>query len=106
MRKTRSVRRMAAVCGAALAVSFGMGQRAAMAQAPVDPAITYQGQLRFAPLDVDALCKRVTLDGGDADVRLVFTHRDQLDLPNLGALPYLSSWGPSRSHEELHRAAS
>ena len=71
-----------------------------------DPALGYeddtntenphQGRMRFAPLDVDALCKRVVLDGGDADVRLVFTHRDQLDLPNLGALPTLSAWGPDR----------
>lgn len=63
----------------------------------------HQGRIRFAPLDVDAMCKRVCLDGGDADVRLVFTHRDQLDLPNLGALPFLSSHGTSRDDVERHR---
>lgn len=70
-----------------------------------DPALEYeddtnaenphQGRIRFAPLELDALCKRVCLDAGDADVRLVFTHRDQLDL-KLGALPFISAWGPSR----------
>lgn len=67
----------------------------------------WQGPLRFAPLDLDAMCKRVLLDaldvGEGVDVRLIFTHRDQKDLPNLGGLPSLSSWGPIRNDVEAHR---
>jgi adenylosuccinate synthase len=59
-------------------------------------ANTYQGALRFAPLDVDALWRRARADAGDADLRLVVTHRDQLERPDLTPLAYLSSYGPSR----------
>ena len=64
----------------------------------------YQGRMRFAPLDLRALGERIIRDAGsDCPARLVVTHRDQLEWT--GPVPFLSSWGPSRSHEELHRAA-
>lgn len=66
----------------------------------------YQGALRFAPLDVDALARRIDADAGNAVTRVVVTHCDQLNPPSLRTLtPDLTAWGPSRSHEELHRAA-
>lgn len=58
-------------------------------------ANAYQGTLRFAPLDVDALHKRIDADAGAATTRLVVTHRDQLERADLRS--DLSSWGPSRS---------
>jgi adenylosuccinate synthase len=54
----------------------------------------YQGRLRFAPLDLRALRERVRRDAGDASLKLVVTHRDQLELPDLRG--DLSSYGPSR----------
>lgn len=52
----------------------------------------YQGRLRFAPLDTDALVKRCRADGG-ADFRLVLTHCDQVPAA-CGAFAY--SYGPTR----------
>ncbi|HEY6056189.1 MAG TPA: adenylosuccinate synthetase [Gaiellaceae bacterium] len=54
---------------------------------------TYQGALRFAPLDVN-IWTRILQDAGDAAVRLVLTHRDQVERNDLEA--DLSSYGPSR----------
>lgn len=58
-------------------------------------ANAYQGTLRFAPLDIDALHSRIDADAGAAITRLVVTHRDQLERADLHS--DLSSWGPSRS---------
>ena len=55
----------------------------------------YQGRLRFAPLDARALQQRICADAGDARVRLVVTHRDQLERADLGS--DLSSFGPNRA---------
>lgn len=61
---------------------------------------TYQGKLRFAPLDVKALEARL-LAVGKADpngfgmnYQIMATHRDQLDLKELKS--DFSSWGPTR----------
>lgn len=54
----------------------------------------YQGKLRFAPLDVSALKQRIMTDSGTEDIKLVLTHRDQLELPDLKA--DLSGYGPTR----------
>jgi adenylosuccinate synthase len=56
----------------------------------------YQGRLRFAPLDAPALHQRVGTDALPAkNYRLVVTHRDQLERPDV--LGTLSAWGPTRS---------
>ncbi len=59
---------------------------------------TYQGDLRFAPLDRN-IWTRIQEDAGDAAVQLVLTHRDQLERDDLEA--DLSSYGPSR--EDVRR---
>jgi adenylosuccinate synthase len=41
----------------------------------------YQGRLRFAPLDSDALRTRCMVDYGGDGYKLVLTHCDQLDAP-------------------------
>jgi adenylosuccinate synthase len=55
----------------------------------------YQGKLRFAPLDPRGLITRIKKDGEGANVKLVLTHCDQLEAPDLKA--DLSSYGPTRS---------
>lgn len=56
----------------------------------------YQGTLRFAPLDLKALCYRVAKDAGaDISYKIVATHRDHLDLKHFKTP--LSSWGPTRN---------
>ncbi len=55
---------------------------------------TYQGKMRFAPLDADALHRRIQLDAGDTNAHLVVTHRDQLERADLAA--DLSCFGPTR----------
>lgn len=61
----------------------------------------YQGPLRFAHLDTNQLMDRIKKDGGDTDIKLVLTHRDQLDMPprrrdRIELDPDLSSYGPTR----------
>lgn len=56
----------------------------------------YQGPLRFAPLDPDALGERCTKDCGSTDWRVVFTHCDQLP-PPVGYGVGLFSYGPTRN---------
>jgi adenylosuccinate synthase len=61
---------------------------------------TYQGGLRFAPLDIKALEDRVVAEvkkdpnGFGINYSIVATHRDQLENKALKA--ELSSWGPTR----------
>lgn len=55
---------------------------------------TYQQKLRFAPLDVSALHKRIKQDADGGDARIVATHRDQLERKDF--VSYLSSYGPTR----------
>lgn len=55
---------------------------------------TYQGRLRFAPLDVGALRKRILADGAYDHGRLFVTHRDQLERGDV--ISDLSSYGPTR----------
>lgn len=57
----------------------------------------YQGALRFAPLDVDALQKRCAEDNAGAPFRLALTHCDQLAPP---CLADLFSYGPTRINVE------
>lgn len=52
----------------------------------------WQGKLRFAPLDVPALLKRINLDFGSPPM-LALTHCDQLARPVVSAL---ASYGPTR----------
>lgn len=59
----------------------------------------WQGTMRFAPLDAEALLKRCKQDGGDS-MRLVLTHCDQLAAPCEAAL---YSFGPTRL--DVERAA-
>lgn len=54
----------------------------------------YQGTLRFAPLDEVSLRKRIAQDAGNAKVKLVMTHRDQLERADIKS--DLSSYGPTR----------
>ena len=64
----------------------------------------YQGRLRFAPLDVDAMWKRVSQDAlqnGVAAFQLVVTHRDQYDHPHLLGSPQF--WGPTRADVQTDR---
>lgn len=56
---------------------------------------TYQGTIRFAPLDVDGLHKRIKEDASGKDFKLVVTHCDQLREP-CRADVYFD--GPTRSH--------
>lgn len=56
---------------------------------------TYQGRLRFAPLNVRSLRARIRQDAQGAEVQLVATHCDQLE--NAAIEADLSSYGPSRS---------
>jgi adenylosuccinate synthase len=58
---------------------------------------TYQGKLRFAPLDTSSLQQRVRQDSDglpSENVKLVMTHRDQLPLAHYPST--LSSYGPTR----------
>lgn len=56
----------------------------------------YQGTLRFAPLDLKALCYRIAKDAGaDIPYKIVATHRDQLGLKHFKTP--LSSYGPTRN---------
>lgn len=55
----------------------------------------FQGELRFAPLDVPCLKDRIRKDAGSNPYKLVFTHCDQLDAP---CRADLYSDGPTRSH--------
>lgn len=59
---------------------------------------TWQGAMRFAPLDVDALIRRVRADAGSERFALVETHCDQRApvLPN-DAVVALRSRGPTRA---------
>ena len=57
----------------------------------------YQGKLRFAPLDTDALIARCKEDAGGAEMRLVLTHCDQRPAP-MRADFY--SHGPTREDVE------
>jgi adenylosuccinate synthase len=60
----------------------------------------YQGRLRFGPLGIRALHERVQKDATPAGLyRLVVTHRDQLELPELLGSP--SFWGPTRADERV-----
>jgi len=54
----------------------------------------YQGRIRFAPLDHKALLDRVFKDAAGHEVRLVVTHQDQLERPDIVA--DLVSHGPTR----------
>lgn len=58
----------------------------------------YQGSLRFAPLDYSALRDRIFKDCAGETPRLVVTHRDQLERPDIES--DLSSWGPTRHDME------
>lgn len=66
----------------------------------------YQGKLRFAPLDFEALSKRVAADAPEG--KIVFTHCDQKFPPYF---TWLMSAGPTRehvfdrSHNRLERSA-
>lgn len=56
----------------------------------------YQGSIRFAPLDPDALMARISSDAGDAQHRLILTHCDQEPAPpGLGDVRFS---GPTRAH--------
>jgi adenylosuccinate synthase len=55
---------------------------------------TYQGKLRFAALDYDALVDRIAKDADGLRYKLAITHRDQLERQSL--LAALSSYGPTR----------
>lgn len=55
----------------------------------------YQGELRFAPLDPEALYRRCAEDFGGHGFNLVLTHCDQLEPP---VRVKLYSYGPTRSH--------
>lgn len=56
----------------------------------------YQGTLRFAPLDVDALIHRVADDAGKGvKVKIMATHRDHVDRSDLHSA--LSAYGPTRN---------
>jgi adenylosuccinate synthase len=52
----------------------------------------WQGQLRFAPLDIDSLRKRCAADCGQKP-EIIFTHCDQIPAPCYSAL---QSYGPTR----------
>jgi adenylosuccinate synthase len=54
----------------------------------------YQGGLRFAPLDHDALMARCQKDFGGSNVKLVLTHADQCD--TYAHIGDLTSFGPAR----------
>lgn len=54
----------------------------------------YQGALRFAPLDVAALRRRIAADAASCPFKVVATHRDQLELDDFES--DLSSFGPTR----------
>jgi len=54
----------------------------------------YQGRLRFAPLDMDALMRRCAADAESDNFNLVLTHCDQLPPKHNGA--HLHAAGPSR----------
>lgn len=56
-------------------------------------AHNYQGTIRFAPLDYDALQKRCKADSGSNDFKIVLTHCDQLPAK---APAHLHSFGPTR----------
>lgn len=56
----------------------------------------YQGRLRFAPLDVRALYRRITDDADATPYHIVVTHCDQELLPS-GLDADLESHGPTRS---------
>lgn len=58
----------------------------------------YQGQLRFAPLDMDAMQARCRDDNSGQPFRLVLTHCDQHDLTASAAL---RSFGPRRLDVEV-----
>ena len=53
----------------------------------------FQGELRFAPLDVDSLQARIRKDAGSNPFKLVLTHCDQCPPP---CKADLYSEGPSR----------
>lgn len=55
---------------------------------------TYQGKIRFAPLDVEALRRRILKDGASDHGKLFVTHRDQLERGDVSS--DLSSYGPTR----------
>lgn len=55
----------------------------------------HQGAMRFAPLDYPAVCIRANHDAGNAAVRLVVTHRDQVERPDVPG--DLNVWGPTRA---------
>jgi adenylosuccinate synthase len=57
----------------------------------------HQGTMRFAPLDYPRVCIRADHDAGDAVVRLVATHCDQFQHPELMGAADLCVSGPSRS---------
>lgn len=57
----------------------------------------YQGALRFAPLDADAMRARCAVDFGSSDFNLVLTHFDQHPVTVPSAL---RSYGPTRADVE------
>jgi adenylosuccinate synthase len=59
----------------------------------------YQGKLRFATLDVDALYGRMAKDGGHG--HLVLTHCDQVEPPCKASM---YAYGPKRTDVKLNMA--
>lgn len=57
----------------------------------------FQGEIRFAPLNVTALKKRITKDAAGGPHKLIITHCDQLDAP---CNADLYSHGPTRTAVE------
>lgn len=65
----------------------------------------YQGSLRFAKLDHDALIKRCADDARSAAFKMVITHCDQLEPPADFARGNLFSHGPTREYVVSKRIA-
>lgn len=61
---------------------------------------TYQGRLRFAPLDIKSLKERISQDSQGTNAKLVVTHRDQLENKQLES--HFSSYGPTRDDIRQH----
>lgn len=57
----------------------------------------YQGHLRFAPMDYDALYERIAEDTGNVPFKLVLTHCDQLGVPPSDRTADLFAFGPTRN---------
>jgi adenylosuccinate synthase len=63
----------------------------------------YQGKLRFAPLDVKSLKRRIKDDAGDANTKIVLTHCDQFR-PPLELNAELYAYGPMRTRFTAEKA--